>query len=123
MLAALITFLLLSGGGGTAGLLYDTSEVKKDVKAYVIADERKKAALSIVERWKSRIKEQNKLLKSWSSELDDTLAIYSENDAAVDAAWSAYFQQTEAFYAELSEMRFELKDQVTQEEWEQFSFE
>ena len=117
MLIALITFLLL--GGGSTGLLDYISETDDNIKVVMEKDERQKEALATVTKSKKRTKARNKRVKKSRKELSKALADHGADRSAIDSIWDAYYAEVEAYNKDMLELRFELKDRLTREEWRQ----
>ena len=116
MLAALITILFLSGGA-SGGLLYDFGDMKKLVKTYVEDEQRKDAALDVIKEFKARAKAENKQLKSMVKQLDAALDDSAAADEDLLALGEGVLGNTRTYYQDLLDLRFQMKDQFTREEW------
>jgi hypothetical protein len=116
MLIALMTILFLSGGG-TAGLLYDLNDLKKQAKIVITEDASRSEALDIIKSLKKRTKEHNKLVKSTAKQLDAALDDEQVADADIDAIWGVYVQGVTAYHRDLVDARFELKEHISRDEW------
>jgi len=113
MLIALLTILFL--GGGDSGLLDFIADTKDTVKVVMEKDDRQKEALSSLKAMKKRVGAHNKILKRTSKNLNEALS----TDANIDAIWEAYFEQKDAYNSEMLDLRFQFRDQLTREEWQQ----
>lgn len=116
MLATLITILLLSGGA-SSGFLYDFGDMKKLVKTYVADDQRKDAALGVVKEFKARGKAENKQLKAMIKQFDGALEDTATADSDLTALGAEVLDNSRAYYGDLLDLRFRLKEQFTREEW------
>lgn len=117
MLVALITIMLL--GGGSAGLLGYIAETRDNVKTVMEKDERRKAALATLKDMKKRTNARNKQVKKSSKELAAALSQNEINDADIDAIWDNYIAEVNQHNYDMLDLRFQLKDQLTREEWQQ----
>lgn len=116
MLIALLTILLF-GGGNTAGLLYDLNDLQKQVKTVVTEDPGRSEALDVVKAMKQRTKEHAKLIKSTAKELDTALEEHVVPDTELDAIYDGYMPSVKAYHRDLIDLRFELKEYISREEW------
>lgn len=117
MLVALITIMLL--GGGSAGLLGYIAEARDNVKTVMEKDDRRKAALTTLKDMKKRTNARNKQVKKSSKELTAALSQSEINDADIDAIWEQYIAEVNQHNDDMLDLRFQLKDQLTREEWQQ----
>jgi hypothetical protein len=114
MLIALYTIFVLGGGGsGTLDFIADTSDT---VKVVVENEESRKTALSTLKAMKKLSSNNDKAVKRASKELN--AALESDDHAAIESAWDKILQQRRAYDNSMLDMRFELKDQLTREDWE-----
>jgi len=114
MLVALFTILILSGGGGS-GILDFIANTENDVKVVMEKDDRRIEALGTLKAMKQRVSVNNKALKQTSKDLDKALS----TGADIDVIWKAYFAQRDAYNREILDLRFQLRDQLTRDEWQQ----
>ncbi len=114
MLLALYTIFIL-GGGGSATLDY-IADFSDTVKVVVENDENQKAALSTLKAMKKLTSAYDKDYKRTSKELN--IAASSDDSAAIDAAWEELQQQRSAYDSSMIDLRFELRDQLTRDEWQ-----
>ncbi len=116
MLTALM-IILFFGGGNTAIFLYDLNDLKKQVKTVVTEDPGRSEALNVVKAMKNRTKEQTKLIKSTANELDAALEEHAVPDTELDAIYDGYMLGVTAYHRDLIDLRFELKEHVSREQW------
>jgi uncharacterized protein YccT (UPF0319 family) len=117
MLIALFTLLLL--GGSSTGMLDYIADTQDTVKVVMEKDDRRKEALSIVKAMEKRTNAHNKMVKRASKDLNKTLSSDEATDADIDPIWDAYFSQRAGYNQDMLDLRFQLKDQMTREEWQQ----
>ena len=116
MLITILTILFLSGGAST-GWLYDFGDMKKQVKTVVADDERKDAALALVKELKARAKAERKSVKSMSKQLENAIAIADGDDSQLLYLGDQFLDNTRTYYVDVLDLRFELKQVITREEW------
>ena len=116
MLIAIFTILFL--GGSSTGLLEYTGETEDNIKVVMEKDDRRKAALGNVNDMQKRTKARNKQVKKAQKELSKTLANHDVTMADIDAVWDIYFVEVETYNKDMLELRFELRDRLTREEWQ-----
>ena len=113
MLVALFTILILGGGG--SGMLDFIAVTQDDVKAVMEKDDRRKQVLATLKAMKKRVTAHNKAFKQTSKDLDKALS----TDADIDAIWEASFALRIKYNGDMLDMRFQLRDQLTRDEWQQ----
>jgi len=116
MLIALFTILFLSAS--STGLLDYIAESRDNVKAVMVKDDRRDAALDTLKAMKKITKGRNKDVKRVSKELRKAFAGADTSDEQLEAIWNGYFVAVNQYDHEIVDLRFELKDQLTREEWE-----
>jgi spermidine synthase len=117
MLIALLTILFLGGGG--SGTLDFVAETKDTVKVVMEKDDRRKEALSTLKMMKKRATAHSKVIKTTSKDLGKALGSDEITDADFDTIWYRYFAQRDSYNSDMLDLRFQLKDQMTREEWVQ----
>ena len=117
MLIALFTILIL--GGSNTGTLDFIADTQDTVKVVMEKDDRRKEALSTLKAIKKRTEAHNKMVKGSSKDLNKALANNDVTEADIDTIWYRYFAQREAYNRDMLDLRFQLKDQMTREEWQQ----
>jgi septal ring factor EnvC (AmiA/AmiB activator) len=117
MLIALITILIL--GSSSTGLLDYISDTQDQIKIVMQKDERRQEALSTVKKMKKRTKARNKQVNKARKEMSKTLARDDATITDIDAVWDRYFVALAAHQEEMLDLRFELRDTLTRDEWQQ----
>ncbi len=117
MLIALFTILIL--GGSNTGTLDFIAAAQDQVKIVMEKDDRRKEALGTLKAIKKRTEAHNKVVKGTSKDLNKALADSDVTEADIDTIWYRYFAQREAYNRDMLDLRFQLKDQMTREEWQQ----
>ncbi len=117
MLIALITILLL--GDSNTGILDFIADTQDEVEVVMEKGDQRKEALSTLKAIKSRTEAHNKVVSGTSKDLNKALADNDATEADIDTIWYRYFAQREAYNRDMLDLRFQLKDQMTREEWQQ----
>jgi sugar-specific transcriptional regulator TrmB len=117
MLIALFTILLL--GGSATGMLDFIADSQDVVKVVMEKDDRRKEVLATLKETKKRTETHNKMVKGASKDMSAILSNDDVTDADIDTIWDAYFAQRAAYNQDMLDLRFQLKDQMTREEWQQ----
>ena len=115
MLIAILTILFL--GGSSTGLLDYIADTRDNVKEVMVKDERRNEALSTIKAMKKITKARNKQMKRASREFRKAFAGADSSDKVLDAIWAGHFAAIIQHDHELLDLRFELKEQLTREEW------
>ena len=117
MLIALFTILLL--GGSATGMLDFIADSQDTVKVVMEKDDRRKEVLATLKETKKRTDAYNKMVKGASKDLSKSMSGDEVTEADVDAIWQAYFASRADYNRDMLDLRFQLKDQMTREEWQQ----
>jgi len=117
MLIAIYTIFFL-GGGGTFGPMNFIDEALGNTKAAIVDDDRRKDATASLKTMKARTKQHTKAIKGLSKEFDSSMGEHEFADEGIDATWDKFFDLNSEYTRDIVEIRFELRDQVTREEWE-----
>ncbi len=118
MLIALFTIFFLGGGSATQ-LLGNISEVQDRVKIVMPKDDQRSQALSVLNAMEKRTKSRNKMVKSTVKQMSKELEDHGVTDADIDAVWNDYVQGVDEFHRDMIDLRFELKQHISSEEWQQ----
>ncbi len=117
MLIALITILIL--GGSNTGMLDFIADTQDQVNVAMEQSDHRKEVLGTLKEMKKRTNAHNKMVKGVSKELSTALATDNVTEADIDTIWLSYFEQRAAYNVDMLDLRFQLKDQMTREEWQQ----
>lgn len=117
MLIALFTILFL--GGGSTGMLDYIADARGEVRTVMEKDDRRKEVLATLKAMKKRTNTRNKVVKNAIKDLGRLLNQDEVSEADIDTIWYRYFSQREAYNRDMLDLRFELIDQMTREEWQQ----
>jgi len=109
-------YLYLSGGGSFA--ILDFIEEKQDLVAAVVMDDaRKKSSLVIIKKMTSRAKEFHKQRGASKKQAKKLIEKNADVDA-IDNVISTNFEQYKQYNTVMLDLRFELKEHVTEKEWQ-----
>jgi len=117
MLIAL--FMILFLGGSATGMLNYIADTQDAVKVVMEKDDRRKEALGTLKTMKKRAASHNKMVKRTSKDMIKTLSSDEVTQADIDTVWDAYFSQRAAYNVDMLNLRYQLRDQMTREEWQQ----
>jgi hypothetical protein len=117
MLIALFTILIF--GVSNTGVLDFIGDIQDTVKVVMEKDDKRDEALTTLKAIKKRMQAYNKSLKSSSKDMNNTQMSDEGTDADVDTIWDAFFAQKLAYDQDIIDLRFQLKDQMTREEWQE----
>jgi len=118
MLIALYTIFFLGGGFSLeiSGLI---DEMETSTKTVVVNEERNKEALSTIKAMQNRLKDHNKSVKQISKTLGKEFAEHTLRSNEIDNLWDQYIDLNSDTTRDLIELRFQLRDQLTPDEWDQ----
>jgi hypothetical protein len=117
MITALIISMLF-GGGSTAMLGY-IANAQDSVKIVMVKDERRKQALSTLKTMKKRTNARNKEVRRATKNLNKALDQDNISASDIDAIWGEYFAEIDQYDNDMLDLRFELKDHISREEWKE----
>jgi len=117
MLIALLTILFL--GGGTTGVLSFLGDTEDAVKSVVVDDDRRKQARATISAMEKRTKNHDKAFRSLIKQLKKEMRDHADNESDLDQMWEQRFELANDYNADMVDYRFELREQLTREEWEQ----
>jgi hypothetical protein len=117
VIAALIAILFL-GGGVDSSVLDFVGHMRDSVDEVVVDAERRAEARATLKTMKkltsANEKSNQKAFKALLAELS-----YSETDFdTVEALWGSYYESIEFYNEEMIDLRFELRDSLTEDEWQ-----
>ena len=116
MLIALFTILFL--GGSDTGMLDFIADSQDAVKVVMEKDDRRKEVLATLKETKKRTEAHNKRVKGASKDMSKILSSDDPTDADLDLSWDVYFASRANYNRDMLDLRFQLKDQMTREEWQ-----
>ena len=94
------------------------ADTQDTVKVVMEKDDRRKEALGTLKAMKKRANAHNKMVKSASKDMNKTLSSDEVTDTDIDVIWNSYFEQRASYNHDMLDLRFQLKDQMTREEWQ-----
>lgn len=113
MLVALLAVLLM--GGGNTGMLDFIANSETTIKEVLDKGDRKRGILSITKEMKQLVKNHNKSLKNDFKVIQKSIA----DEAEIESQWEQYFARRVGYNQQMLDLRFQLRDQLTREEWMQ----
>ncbi len=117
MLIALLISLLL--GGGASAFLDYVADSEDAVKTVMVKDERQKDALNLLKSMKKRSKAHNKEVKKTVKELSELVEVRENEITEIAAIGDRHLENIESYNSDILDLRYELKEQITREEWAQ----
>ena len=115
MLIAIYLFLV----GGSSFAILDYIEEKEDLVVTVVMDNaRKKSSLVIIKKMTSRAKEFHKQRGTSKKQAKKLMAKNPDVDV-IDSVIATHFERYKQYNTEMLDLRFELKDQITEKEWQE----
>ena len=117
MLIAIFTILFL--GGGSSATLDFIADTQDNVKLVMEKGDRRKEALVTLKAMKKRAGAHYDVAKTTSKDLNGALGNVEDQDEEIDMIWYRYFAQREAYNRDMIDLRYQLKDQLAREEWQQ----
>jgi len=115
MLTLLLIKLLF--GGGSIELLTYIGNVEGSVKMVVAKGASQNEALKTLKAMKKIVEARNKQEGRMGKDLAQAFQDYQENTATIDAIWVSYFEENEIYNANMLDLRFELREHISREEW------
>jgi hypothetical protein len=118
VIAALIAILFL--GGGIDNSVMDFVGYMRDSVDEVVVDEQRLAEARTTLKAMKKLtgahsKANQKAFKSLLAELSES----ETNAEAVEALWENYYESVESYNEQMIDLRFELRDSLTRDEWQQ----
>jgi len=117
MLIALLTILFLGGSIDNPVLDY-IGETQKNLETVVVDFERRKEASSILKAMKKRTSEHSKAARPLAKRMEKALAVHDASEPDVNAAWDKYFAVRGSYNIDMINLRVDLKEQLSREEWQ-----
>ena len=117
MLITLMIVLLL-GGSVTTSLLDYIADGRDAAKAVIVEDDRRKDVLDTFKKLRKRTEVQQEQVKSHGKQLASVLANAGQQNADMDKAWWMYFERVDVYNVDMLDLRYELREQLTRDEWE-----
>ena len=116
MLIAIMTILFL-GGSGVFGPIAFVDEAIDNAKIAISDDDHRKATVAELKAINKRSKEYMKAVKGLGKDLNSYFSEHEVDNEEIEATWNSIFELNEEYSRDIIEMRFELRDQLSREEW------
>ena len=116
LIATLIALLFL--GSGANMMLDGIDQTKDNIKAAIVDESTRKAALDIVKKLEDTAKDYAKADSKDEKELLKLIQQYETTTAEVQNNLDASFQQRLQYQQEMLAIRVELKDKLSREQWD-----
>jgi hypothetical protein len=116
MLLALYTIFVLSGGG-TFGPIVLIDEALDSAKIVIVEDDRRKEATATLKEMKERSSDYTKATKKLAKDLGPDTDDRDVSDEDLDVFWGKIIKLNSEYSNDIVEMRFQLRDQLSGEEW------
>jgi len=115
MLVALLTIILL--GGGAFGPMIFIDAATDNAKAEIVDADRRKKIVASLKTMKKRSREYIKAARRLAKDLGKEYDAHAVDTAGADEVWDRFVELNAIYTADIIEMRFELRDQTSREEW------
>ena len=116
LIATLVALLFL--GSGANMMLDGIDQTKDNIKAAIVDESTRKAALDIVDKLEDTAKDYAKADSKDEKELLKLIQQYETTTAEVQNNLDASFQQRLKYQQEMLAIRVELKDKLSREQWD-----
>jgi hypothetical protein len=117
MLITLFVIMLL--GGTPSGILVELSLIQENITEVMAKDDRQKAAGDVVKKMETRTKDRNKQVDKYAKKLGEALSDHDFPTVEIDKMWSKYHALARNYQLRMVDLRFELKEHITREEWQE----
>jgi len=117
MALALYTIFVLSGGG-TFGPMVFIDEALDSAKVAIVEDDRRKEATATLKAMRKRSSEYTKATEKLAKDLGPDTDDRDVSDEDLDEFWDKMVKLNSDYSNDIVEMRFQLRDQLSREEWE-----
>lgn len=115
MLIALLTILLM--GGAQTTLLMHISNTQDNVNLVMPKNDERKAALGVLKQMEKLTGSQNKQTNKYVKQLNKAVADHGHSSSDIDRLWGEFHQQRGNFHTQMIDLRFELKEHISREDW------
>jgi len=106
MLIALLTIILL-GGGGSNVLIADIQFVEEQLKVVMDKTDERKAALATLNEMTKRTKQRQKILGKILKQQKKLVADHNSSPAGTDKLWLELTAERTEFHADMIKLRFD----------------
>ena len=93
------------------------ADTRDSVKTVMVKDERQKAALNSLKAMKKRAGAHNKQASKAAKGLNKAFRDHAVSAGEIDAIWNTYFTEVDEYNHDMIELRFELREHISREEW------
>jgi hypothetical protein len=111
-----MTILLL--GGGSAGILDYIADSKNNVKQVMPKGDEQKEALATLKTVKKRTQAHNKQIKKTFKGLTKEFEVHDASGDDINRMWSEFYSERKLYDSDMLDLRFELKEHISRDEWE-----
>ncbi len=105
-------------GGGSVELLEFIAATDTEIKTVVTDDARRDAAQATLKDMKKRVEVMHKQRANTTRTLDNAVKPHEVDETAIDALLEEHFAMIGQYNRDMIDYRFQLKEQVTREEWQ-----
>jgi len=117
MLIALMTIYFF-GGGGVFGPVAFIDEALDNVDTAIVDDDQSKAVTTALKSMNKRSNKYTKAVKGPRKELNSAFGTHEATPEQIEAIWKNIFELNAEYSKDFVELRFELRDQLSRDEWE-----
>ncbi len=117
MLIALMTIYIL--GGGSSAFLDFVADSREAIKTVMVNDERPKAARGVLKQMKKTTNAHSKQNRKLKKELGKSLEDREDGTGNLAIIFDQHYDDLGSYTSDILDLRFELKEHITQEEWVQ----
>ena len=115
MIVAILTILFM--GGGSFGPLIFINEADDNAKKVIIDADRRKEVRATLKSMKGVAKLYSKEIGILQKSLTKEFAVHETDSASIEGFWKQGFDLNANYGEDLFDLRFELREQVSREEW------
>jgi len=118
VIIATVTALYILFGGGSGWWATEIKALEKSVKAIEMSEPAREEALEVVDYMSDLSSVRTDQSKAVSKELEKLLESYDGDSASIARQLKFYREDSRAFYSQMVQARFQLKENFTAEQWE-----
>lgn len=122
-MAVLITYLYLTLSGGSPAFFDFISDRIDDVKAVMVNGDQQKEAINILKLMEARAEEHQKFVNEIDEELLKLIESRKTQLTEINAMGDRNFDNIALYSSDILDLRYQLKEHVTREEWAQIFIE
>jgi RNA binding exosome subunit len=117
MLIALITIFLL--GGGSSTFLDFVADSQDAVKTVMVKGDRQKEALAVLKEMKESTNAHDKQNRKLKKAIGEAIEDREDGTGNLAIIFDQHYENLGQYTSDILDLRFELRELLTQEEWEQ----